>query len=379
MSGETGDGPAFAGATITVDLAALRANYRYLARLAAPARVAPVVKADAYGLGAGRVATTLRQLGCRDFFVAHLHEALPLKPVLGDDIDLFVLNGLPQGAESACAAAGVIPVLNSWTQAMRWQSLAVETGRRLPAAVQLDSGMSRLGLPPQDASRLAQEAAFFEQVEVKLVMSHLACADHRQSFANHRQCRSFAALADRLPPAPRSLANSAGVFLGAAFHGDVVRPGLALYGAGPFDGEKSLMAPVVRLEAEVIQVREAPAGTGVGYGLSFVATRPVRIATVAIGYADGWPRRMEQGGVAHFQGHRLPIIGRISMDSLTIDVTSLPEGALGEGDWVELIGAHQPLGEVAATVGAIPYEILTGLGRRCRRVYLDSSEQDPCA
>ncbi|MDP1618061.1 alanine racemase [Phenylobacterium sp.] len=380
MTGETGEGPVFAGARITVDLAALRANYRHLAKLASPARVAAVVKADAYGLGAAQVAVTLSELGCRDFFVAHLHEALLLKPIVGDHVDLFVLNGLPQGAESACAAAGVIPVLNSWDQAMRWQSLAVETGRRFPAAIQLDSGMSRLGLPPQDVSRLAQEAGFFDQVEVRLMMSHLACADHRDSFANHRQCRAFNALADRLPPAPRSLANSAGIFLGAAFHGELVRPGLALYGAGPFDGETSLMAPVVGLEATVIQVREAPSGTGVGYGLSFVATRPVRIATVAIGYADGWPRRMEGIGAVHFQGRRLPIIGRISMDSLTIDVTSLPEGAIGEGDAVELVGPNQTLSEVAAAVGAIPYEILTGLGRRCRRIYLDgdSLEHDRC-
>lgn len=363
-----------AGGRLTVDLGALAANYRQLARRAAPARTAAVVKADAYGLGALKVAPALEAAGCEDFFVAHLSEALALRPALRPASRLYVLNGLQPGAEAACAAAGVTPVLNGLEQAWCWRDLAAALGRPLPAAVQVDSGMSRLGLSPAEVDRLADEPGFFAHVPAALVMSHLACSDEPGRASNDDQRRAFHALAGRLPPAPLSLANSGGVFLGAVFHGDLVRPGVALYGAAPSIGRPNPMAPAVRLHARVIQVREVAAGQGVGYGLTYARDAPGRIATVAVGYADGWPRSLSNRGAAFFGGVRLPIAGRVSMDSMTLDVTALARrGArLGLGDEVELLGPHQTLEEVAEQAGTIAYEILTNLGRRYRRDYLEA-------
>ena len=368
---------AHAGGRLTIDLAAIKANYALIAARVAPARVAAVVKADAYGLGAVPVALALVDEGCRDFFVAQLAEGLQLKPSLPETARIYVLNGLPPGAEASCAAAGLLPVLNSWEQAMAWRDLAVSQQRRLPALLQIDTGMSRLGLSPRDVARLADDTAFFAQVEVKLVMSHLACADTPRAAANDEQLARFEALAGLLPPAPRSLANSAGSFVGPNFHGDLVRAGLALCGAGPFEGLASLMQPALRLDARVIQVRTIQAGTGVGYGLTFTASKATRIATVSVGYADGWPRRLGNRGAAYFDGVRLPIIGRVSMDSMTLDVTALDDGALAPGDAVELIGPHQSLEAVAADADTITYEILTSLGRRYRRTYVGETVHTP--
>lgn len=363
-----------AGAGLTIDLGALAANYKTLARLAAPAAAAAVVKADAYGLGARKVAKALERAGCRVFFVALLSEALDLRPVLGPAAQIYVLNGLQPDSEAPCAAAGVTPVLNSLDQALRWRDMAIALARPLPAAVQIDSGMSRLGLSPQEVALLAAEPGFFDKVPLTLVMSHLACADDPYHQANLDQSQRFSDLADRLPSAPRSLANSGGVYLGHAFHNDLVRPGVCLYGAAP--PETALGAkikPVVQLNARVIQVRDIPAGAGVGYGLVHRATGPAQIATISYGYADGWPRALSQVGAAFFKGVRLPIAGRVSMDSITLDISALAGRGivLRGGDEVELIGPHQTLEDVASQAGTIAYEILTGLSRRATRTYHD--------
>ncbi|HEY1146225.1 MAG TPA: alanine racemase [Allosphingosinicella sp.] len=361
--------PAMAGGRLTIDLDALAANHALLARRVAPALCAAVVKADAYGLGAVRVAPALAGVGCRDFFVAHLAEGLSLQPHLPTDARLYVLNGLQPGSERRCAEAGIIPVLNSLEQARRWRETAEALGRPLTAILQLDSGMSRLGLPAVEAEALAVDEGFKAHVQLAYVMSHLACADHPSDGANAAQRTRFEELAALFPSVPRSLANSGGAFLPAAFHCDLVRPGVALYGAQPNDAGPNPMRPVVSLEARVIQVRTIPAGTGVGYGLTFNAERETRIATIAVGYADGWLRSLGNRGAAYFNGVRLPIAGRVSMDSITLDVAALPEGSLGLGDWVELIGPNQTLDQVAADAGTISYEILTSLGPRYHRIY----------
>lgn len=374
---ERGACEAHAGARLTVDLTAIQANYRLIAARVAPAAAGAVVKADAYGLGAAMVAPALARAGCRDFFVAVLAEALRLQPLLPADARLYVLNGLQPGAEELCASAAVRPVLNSLEQAQRWRAVASARGARLAAAVQVDSGMSRLGLTPEEVDALAADAAFFEAVDVALVMSHLACADTPEAPANRGQLDRFNAAAERLAPhAPRSLANSAGGFAASDFHGDLVRPGLALYGAEPMEGQASGLAPVVTLEARVIQVRTIPAGAGVGYGLTYVAEGPRRIATVSLGYADGWPRRLGGKAAGWFRGVRLPIAGRISMDSMSLDVTDLPAGALKEGDFIELIGREQTLEAVAAQADTVAYEILTSLGRRFARAYRPAMEAE---
>lgn len=361
---------AFASARLIVDLDAILANYAMIVERVAPARAAAVVKADAYGLGAAVVAPALARAGCRDFFVALLSEALELKPLLPADARIYVLNGLAPGAEHACAAAGVRPVINTLDQSRRWADQARRSGRRSPAAVQVDSGMSRLGLEAGDVEQLAADPAFSDAVEVVLVMSHLACADSPADAANEVQRRRFAELAERLAPgAPRSLANSGGSLAEAAFHCDLVRPGIALYGGEPIDGGASGLKRVVTLEARVAQVRTIPAGAGVGYGLTYIAPDQRRIATIGLGYADGWPRRLGGRAAAFWRGQRLPIIGRVSMDSMGIDISALPPGAIAEGDFVELIGPEQTLQAVADLAGTVTYEILTSLGRRFARIY----------
>ncbi len=363
---------AMAGGCLTISLGALRANYRLIAARVAPARAAAVVKADGYGLGALHVAPVLAAEGCRDFFVAHLAEAIALKTALPTNARLYVLNGLQPGSETACIAAGAIPVLNSLDQARRWQAAARGSGNPRDAVVQVDSGMSRLGMTPAEAGTLAGDADFRAAVPVVLLMSHLACADTPDHPANEAQRRNFAAAAALFPGVPLSLANSGGSFLPTDFHLALVRPGVSLYGAAPNDAAPNPMRPVVALDARVIQVRTIPAGAGVGYGMTFTADRETRIATIAAGYADGLPRALGNRGAAYYNGVRLPIAGRVSMDSITLDVTALPPGTLKLGDRVELIGPHQSLDQLAADAGTISYEILTSLGHRYHRVYRDS-------
>ena len=360
---------------LTIDLRALRANWRTLADRARPAQCAAVVKADAYGLGAAAVAPALWREGARTFFVALPSEALALRAILPAEATVYVLNGLLPGDETAMARIGARPVLNSLDQVRAWSSFARALGRRLPAAIQVDSGMARLGLSPAEVDALAADPAPLADFEVALVMSHLACADERRHPANAAQLASFRALASKLPQAPRSLANSAGIFLGAEFAFDLVRPGVALYGGDPSDDPAAHMAPVVTLEARIAQVRDVPAGTAVGYGHSRVATRPTRLVVAGIGYADGWPRRLgEAGGAAAFRGAILPIFGRVSMDGMILDATGMGGRGPRVGDFVELIGPSRPLGEVARAAGTIPYEILVALGRRFERAYLDDME-----
>ena len=363
--------PGAAGAVLTIDLAALVANYRFLRDRLVGADCAAVVKADAYGLGAARVAAALFQAGCRHFFVAHLQEGIDLRAAVPADAEIFVLNGLMPGAEALCLEARLTPVLNSLAQIDGWTGLSRRVGRALPAILQVDSGMARLGLSPAEVDRLALEPARLGGIDLKAVMSHLACADEPDHPANRAQLAQFEAQRRRLPPAPASFANSSGIFLGADYHFDLARPGAALYGVAPVPGAPNPMRAVVRLDARVIQTREIAAGDAVGYGYAFTASAPTRIATLSVGYADGWLRSVGRAGIAYIGDRALPIAGRVSMDSLTLDISTLPADMLKPGDFVELLGPHQRIDDVAAAAGTIGYEILTSLGGRYRRRYLD--------
>jgi alanine racemase len=354
-----------AGAVLRIDLDALAENYRIIQRQVAPATVAGVVKADGYGLGAEQVAATLMDAGCRHFFVALLGEAVALKPALRDGISLFVLNGLQPGAESDCAAIGAIPVLNSLDQIARWAALARKLGRRLPAALQVDSGMARLGLPPEEVAILIAERKRLDGIELKFIMSHLACADDPDAAFNEVQRAHFETLASHFPNLPRALDNSGGAFLKRG-HFNMVRAGIALYGGAPQSGPNPMRA-VVALEARISQLRNIPAGAGVGYGMTHRCDRPTQIAAIPVGYADGWPRHLGNAGSAFIEGIRVPIVGRVSMDSITLDVTDVPDIFLYPGAPVELIGPHQTIDAVAADAGTISYEILTQLGQRYHR------------
>jgi alanine racemase len=364
-------GPAHATTFLRIDLDALAANYRLLAARAAPARCAAVVKADGYGLGVGPVARTLSAAGCETFFVAHLDEAVTLREALAEApaaaAEIFVLNGLMPGDEPLFRDHILMPVLNDLGQIERWSAHCRAAGPH-PAAVHLDTGMSRLGLPRDEQETLMAEPDRLRGFPLRLVMSHLACADTPEHPHNRRQQQDFAAALKRLPKAPASLAASSGIFLGPEWHFDMVRPGVALYGVAPTEGQPNPMAPVVGLYGKIIQIRCVDAPGTVGYGATHRFTGPTRVATVAAGYADGYLRSLSGRATAYIGEIAVPLIGRVSMDLITLDISKLPHAATG--DIVELIGPHLDLDTVAKAAGTIGYEILTSLGHRYRRQYV---------
>jgi alanine racemase len=356
---------------LVVDLDAVRSNFRAIAGQAAPAECGAVVKADAYGLGARRVAPALYSEGCRTFFVAQLCEALDLHASLALDSAIVIVNGVDPDGETTCAEHGFVPVLNSATQVERWRRLSRSSRRPLPAALQLDTGMSRLGLDVETIDDLTRDQSLLHDVALKIVMTHLACAEDRAAVVNARQLQRLKEAAVLFPGARSSISNSCGAALSPDFHLDLLRAGIALYGVPP-ENLCLGIAPVVSLSARVLQIRDVQAGTRVGYGLTYAAPGPRRLATLAIGYADGWPRSLSGVGAAWHRDVRLPIVGRISMDTLTVDISAAPADSIAEGDFVDLLGPRQALHDVAADAGTIPYEILTRLGRRHARTYVEN-------
>ena len=363
-----------ANGLLTVDLAALQRNYRKLARTAGPAECAAVVKADAYGLGIGRIAPALAAAGCRTFFVATLAEAQKLAGVL-PDAQLYVLNGLFPGTAAEFSAIDARPVLGSMDEIIEWAGHSAGIEVATPAAVHIDTGMNRLGVKPDDYEALVVAGAILETFPTDLVMSHLACADTPDHPKNAAQRAAFAAIAGQLPQIRRSLANSAAVFMGPGYAFDLVRPGIALYGGNPFADRSNPMEPVIRLHGRIAQLGEAERGETVGYGATRTLTRRTRYATVAVGYADGYFRALgstdaQDGAVGFLGEHALPILGRVSMDLIVFDVTDLPDGLAQRGGLVELIGERFTIDDAAAIAGTIPYEVLTSLGGRYQRIYM---------
>lgn len=359
-------GRSVAPARVHVDLGALVANWHELARRAAPSRTSAVVKANAYGLGVAPVVGALAAAGCTEFFVAGLDEAVTLR-ALQPRATVYALGGLPDGGTRLCVANAIVPVLNTAAEVSAW---AREAGGA-PAALQVDTGMTRSGLGAAEIESLRADGEALQRVNVALVLSHYARADERGHPMNELQLRRFHALRARLPPAPTSLANSAGVLLGRDFHGDVVRPGIALYGGHPCaDESANPMQEVVRLQARVLQLRDVlEPDVTVGYGATYHVRPPARLATVGAGYADGYLRALGGRGIAIAAGRRVPVVGRVSMDLVTLDVTSLPAGALAVGDYVDLIGGGMPLDAVARLAGTVGYELLTRLSSRAERHY----------
>lgn len=354
---------------LTIDLAALCRNYDKLSALVASARMAAVVKADAYGLGANQISKALYRRDCRHFFVAHFIEALRLRPQLPRDASIFVLNGLLPDNETACVESGIIPVINSLDQLWQWSETARTLQHRLPAVLQFDTGMSRLGIPTQERAAVAAYLETSNNLDILFIMSHLASADEADSVQNADQLAEMRRVAEEFPGYDLSFANSGGIFLGVDFHGVLARPGIALYGGTPTSGIPNPMEPVVRLDVAVVQTRTVPAGARVGYSGTYVTKAETRLATIAAGYADGLPRSLSDRGAVYYNGVRLPIVGRVSMDSTTIDISALPECTLSFGSLVEVLGDHQTLEDIARDAGLISYEILTSLGHRFHRQY----------
>ena len=358
-----------AAARLTIDLAAIAGNFRLIARRAAPAAVGVSVKADAYGLGMAQVAPALHDAGARVFFVAWLEEGIALRHLL-PEAEIFCLNGVAPGAADAYATYRLMPILGSLEEIDEWR--AARHGGKAPAGLQIDSGMARLGLSAEEVDQLVADRQRLDGLNLTLVMSHLACGDDPADPMNLAQRASFERDRGRLGLVSirSSLAASGGSFQGPDFHLDLVRPGAALYGLAPLMGEANLMAQVVRLQAKILQVRRVDRGMTVGYGATHRTTRPSRLATLSTGYADGYFRSLSNRGHAYLGPVRVPVVGRVSMDLLTLDVTDAPPELARRGAWVDLIGPHHTVDDLAAEAGTIGYEILTALGARYARHYL---------
>ncbi len=328
-----------------------------------------MVKADAYGLGLAPVSLRLWTEGARRFFVARPSEGVALRQALGPGREavVYVLDGCPDGCAPTLHAHGLVPVLNSLPQVREWAAQAGRVGRTLSAALHVDTGMNRLGLRPEEARALAQSVDALRGVEIELVLSHLACADAQGDPMNAGQAARFEAAADLFPQARTSLGASAGLLLGSRWRGTMVRPGIGLYGAGPARPPHLRLRPVATLDAPILQLRHVQPGETIGYGASFRAERPMRMAVAALGYADGVLRAAERTRYGWLAGAKRALLGRISMDLIALDVTGCEAWP---GARVELFGANLPLDEAAADAGTLAYELLAGVSPRVRRVYV---------
>lgn len=368
----------FAPVRLTVDLAALTDNWRDIARRSGKSRTAAVVKADAYGLGLEDCGIALYEAGARDFFVALVQEGVTLR-AYAPDARIFVLSGIWPGQEQLFFEHDLVPVLTSEEQLALWMAVVAEHGDH-PCALQVDTGFNRLGLSMQEALELADDVSRPASFSPVLVLSHLHSGDTPSAPSNKAQLESFQKVSAAFEGIDSSLSASAGIFLGEDYHFDLTRPGIALYGGEAIDGMKPLRT-VAKAEARIIQIRTAGTGDTVSYGATYQLTRPSRLAIVSVGYADGYLRSLSgsgvplraggtQGGFGFIAGHRIPVVGRITMDLTIFDVTDVPQNEIKTGDYVELFGPNIPLDDVARAAGTIGYEVLTGLGLRHERRYI---------
>jgi alanine racemase len=372
--------PADANGVLTVDLDAVVANWRKLEKTAVPAECAGVIKADAYGCGAEPVARALADAGCKTFFVATLDEARVVRAALSSAA-IYVLNGFFQNCGEGYAKIDVRPVIGDLNELAEWDVFCRRSGWSGGAAIHIDTGMNRLGLTLTEAQGIVPRINAGDH-GITLVMSHLACAESLNHPLNAKQVATFREIASLYAGVPASLSNSSGIYLGAQYQFDMVRPGAALYGVNPTPEADNPMQPVVELKARIVQTRSVERGEGVGYGGTWTARRPTKLAIVSAGYADGYFRAAgsndgTRGAEVVVAGKRCPIAGRVSMDLIAIDVTDLPNNAARRGHMVTLIGEGITVDELAHHFGTIGYEVLTSLGRRYARVYKGGATGGP--
>ncbi|HWX05797.1 MAG TPA: alanine racemase [Bradyrhizobium sp.] len=374
LSPEANQAAALAAATgvLTVDLDAIVANWRKLEKTAVPAECAGVVKADAYGCGTGPVARALAGAGCKTFFVASLDEAVAARAAV-PQAALYVLDGFFQNCGDGYAKIDARPVIGDLNELAEWDVFCRRSGWTGGAAIHIDTGMNRLGLTIAEAQGIIPRINAGDH-GITLVMSHLACSELLNHPLNAKQLASFREIASLFAGVPASLSNSSGVFLGAQFQFDMVRPGAALYGVNPTPEADNPMQPVVDLKARIVQVRNVDKGETVGYGGTWTARRPTKLAIVSAGYADGYFRAGSsndgtRGAEVIVAGKRCPVAGRVSMDLIAVDVTDLEKNAARRGHMATLIGEGITVDELAHHFGTIGYEVLTSLGSRYARVY----------
>ena len=360
---------------LEISLDSISRNYLALQkRLTRGTDCAAVVKADAYGLGAAVVSVELYKSNCRHFYAAHAAEGVVVRRVLAglEDVQpaqVYALHGMGGIPAEELLRNNIVPVLNSYGDIEQWSALARKVDKNLPAVLHIDTGMNRLGLSADEVVRLKNNTDLLKGIDVRYVMSHLACSDTEEHPKNQEQLEAFKKLTAQLGlPCRLSFANSGGIFLGSDYHFDQARPGCALYGINPQTSHVNPMQGVVTLKARILQIRNATAGETVGYGAGYKLSAPMKLATISAGYADGILRSIAENGMVYISGQKCPLVGRVSMDLVVADVTAVqPE--VHVGDWVEIIGSHQTADDVAAQADTIGYEVLTSLGKRYKRVY----------
>ncbi len=373
-------------ATLDISLSAIAENYRRLSARLASGVCAGVIKANAYGLGAPEVAGALWKAGCRDYFVATPEEGIALREAGFRKGNLFIIHGVPKGAEKTFIEYNLSPVHNTLEQLKRWgRYVDGQMGRwaekkksshppiRPSSILHIDTGMRRLGLTREEVALLAENPDWLKAAQVTHYMSHLACADDPKHAMNQQQLSDLQKALKFLPKRKISLANSSGIYLGKAFHFDLARPGCALYGINPTPEKKNPMLGVARLTAPILQIRTLTKRESVGYDATYYGKKGDRIATVGIGYADGYFRHLSNQGYGFIANKKVPIVGRISMDMVMLDVTHLAERELTSGARVEFIGSHISVDALADLAGTIGYEVYTRLGRRVERRYVDTA------
>ncbi len=374
----SGPAPGLAGGRLTIDLSALADNYRLMQTRSGPAKAAAVVKADAYGLGIGLAVPTLINAGCNTFFVAQADEGIAVRQ-LAPDARIFVIYGAPKGSEDALLEYSLTPLLCSPEQIERWGRLIRTRGKPLPYGIHVDTGMNRTGLTLDEAHLIGMHTDVLKASGLCHVMTHPACADDPDHPMNLKQRACFQQVRAIFSGIESAYANSAAILTTGASGGDLTRPGISLYGGEAVNGTANPVKTVVTAETRIIQIRYAKAGETVSYGATEALARDSKIAVCATGYADGFHRSSGSGvalrntGIAKaagsLAGHRVPVLGRVTMDFTMFDVTDVPDAILDKSGWIELFGRNIALDNAARFAGTIGYELLTGLGQRFHKAF----------
>lgn len=361
----------FSEANLTIDLSAIEHNYNLLKSIANGAICSAVVKANAYGLGIKQVSKKLLEAGCNNFFVAHLNEGIELRKIIGNNHNIFILHGLKKNEQKAFHKYNLIPVLNFIEQMKLWNDYAMNVSVnslvKLPAIIHVDTGMNRLGLNIKDAENLSQNKNMFSALDIKYIMSHLACASEPEHKMNLKQFESFNYVRSLFPDFPATLSNSAGIFANDNYHYEMVRPGISLYGGG-VKPDGIAIKNVVELKSSILQIRNIDYDQTVGYGATRIIKAGSRIATIPIGYADGYIRRLGNNSYLFVNSIKVPVIGRVSMDMIAIDITKVDNISIDSK--VEILGENCTINKIADMAETISYEILTSIGSRYNKIYI---------
>ena len=369
MEGVSESFPLEKGALLCIDLKALQDNYLFMKNLSSPRIASVVLKANAYGLGLCPIAKALFKVGVKDYFVTTLEEGIALRKTLGEDIHIYILNGVLKGTEDILNVHNLIPVLLSLEQLSLWRAYAQKIQKKCLAILQVNAGMGRFGLSFEEAKTVAEDPNGLEGVELLYILGHLSSASLSTHPRNEIERDCFEDFLALFPNVPATFSNSPGILLGKRYHFDMTRMGIALYGGAPLEDQPNSLKPVLSLKARILQVRSLKCGMTVGYDGTYVMPEDGRVATVNIGFGDGFPRALSNKGYGLIQGIKVPIAGRISMDWMSFDVTHIPEKDVAPGDLVTLLGGDLTIDSVAACAGTTSYDLISGLGARLHRTY----------